>query len=224
MGVKLKAVLIEPQFCGLMIGDISRIVGATHSWHPMTITLGLLLMFNASVAAERKEWVTFTNCQYVATKDCDGDSFRVRSGTNEFNVRLYFVDTPEPNLRYPERTREQSEHFGVTLDDTIKAGAIARDVTRDILREPFTVRTRYASAAGRAREPRYYAFVEAGTNSLATLLVAQGWARTKGVVATLPGGVKSNDVTERLHGLEAEARTRRLGIWKSSTVKKTGTE
>lgn len=30
-------------------------------------------------AAERKEWVAFTNCQYVATKDNDGDSFRVKT-------------------------------------------------------------------------------------------------------------------------------------------------
>jgi endonuclease YncB( thermonuclease family) len=185
--------------------------------------LALCLALGASVAAERREWVTFTNCQYVVTKDCDGDSFRVRSGTNEFYVRLYFVDTPEPNLRYPERNREQSEHFGVTLDETIRAGARARDVAREILQQPFTVRTRYASASGRSREPRYYAFVEVGTNSLATLLVAQGWARTKGVVATLPGGPKSKDVEERLKALEAEARTKRLGIWASATDKKMGT-
>jgi len=28
---------------------------------------------------------------------------------NEFLLRLYCVDAPETNLRYPERTREQSE-------------------------------------------------------------------------------------------------------------------
>ena len=202
-----------------MLGVIAH-MPTTYSWQSAVVAL-LLSAVGVSLAAESKPWLTLTNCQYVATKDCDGDSFRVRSGTNELNVRLYFVDTPEPNLRYPERTREQSEHFGTTLDETIKAGARARDVARDILQEPFIVRTRYASASGRSREPRYYAFVEVGTNSLATLLVAQGWARTKGVVATLPGGQKSKDMTERLHGLEAEARTKRLGIWASSTEKKT---
>ncbi len=195
----------------------------TRSWHTATIALGLLFACSASVAAAPQPWVTFTNCQYVANKDGDGDSFRVRSGTNEFNLRLYFVDTPEPNLRYPERTREQAEHHGVTLDDAIKAGARARDVVRDILQQPFTVRTRWASAAGRAREPRYYAFVDVGTNSLATLLVAQGWARTKGVVATLPGQ-KSKDFSERLHALEAEARQKRLGVWAMATDKKTETQ
>ncbi len=190
---------------------------ATRSWHTITTALGLLLTLGEGLAAERKEWVTFTNCQYVATKDCDGDSFRVRCGTNEFNLRLYFVDAPEPNLRYADRNREQAEYFGITIDDTVKAGERARDITRDILREPFVVRTRWASTAGR---PRYYAFVEVGTNSLASLLVAQGWARIKGVTAALPGQ-KSKDFSEKLEVLEAEARQKRVGVWAMAPPKKT---
>jgi len=188
---------------------------------PVTIVvLSLWLLPVSSLCAANKPWVMFTNCQYIATKDCDGDSFRVRSGTNEFNVRLYFVDAPETNLRYAERGREQAEHFGITIDETVPAGVKAREVTKELLREPFTVRTRWASAAGGGREPRYYSFVEIGTNSLAKLLVAQGWARTKGVTATLPGQ-QSKDFAKSLRGLEAEARTKRLGIWRSSTDKKT---
>lgn len=191
----------------------------TRQWHTKTITLSVLFAAWQCLGAERKEWVTFTNCQYVAIKDGDGDSFRVRSGTNEFNLRLYFVDTPETNLRYPDRNREQAEHFGITIDDTFKAGERARDFTRDVLREPFVVRTRWASTAGR---PRYYAFVEVGTNSLAAMLVAQGWARTKGVTAALPGQ-KSKDFSERLAALEAEARHKRLGVWAMAAPKKTET-
>lgn len=177
-----------------------------------------LLAAGRCFGAEQKTWVTFTNCEYVATKDADGDSFRVRSGTIEFNLRLYFVDAPESNMRYPERTHEQSDYFGTTLDETMKAGARATEVTREILREPFTVRTRWAGGAGRSLEPRYYAFVEIGTNSLAELLVAQGWARTKGVTAALPGQ-KSRTFSEKLKGLEAEARQKRLGLWASATNK-----
>jgi len=199
-------------------GDISRIMKATPSLLTRTSALSVLFAACQCVAAERKEWVTFTNCQYVATKDGDGDSFRVHSGTNEFNLRLYFVDAPESNLRYPDRNREQAEHFGITIDDTIKAGERAREFTRDLLREPFVVRTRWASTAGR---PRYYAFVEVGTNSLAAMLVAQGWARTKGVTATLPGQ-KSKDFSERLATLEAEARQKRLGVWGMSAPAKAG--
>jgi hypothetical protein len=94
--------------------------------HRATIAFLLWLPLCQSEAADRKEWVTLTNCQYVAADYNDGDSFRVRNATNEFVLRLYFVDAPETNLRYPERTREQSEYFGVTLDETMKAGAKAR--------------------------------------------------------------------------------------------------
>jgi endonuclease YncB( thermonuclease family) len=58
---------------------------------------------------------------------------------------------------------------------------------------------------------------------LAALLVAQGWARTKGVTATLPGQ-DSKAFAARLRGLEAEARTKRLGIWQMSAAKKPATE
>src|SRR5450759_1605307 len=124
----------------------------------MTLSLLALLLsvaFRQGWAAERRAWVTLTNCQYVAGKDNDGDSFRIRCGTNEFIARLYFVDAPETNLKYPERTREQSEHFGVTLDETMKAGAMAKDMVRELLREPFVVYTRWATAAGRSKKPRY---------------------------------------------------------------------
>jgi hypothetical protein len=45
----------------------------------------------------------------------------------------YFVDAPEINLRYPERTREQSEYFGVTLDESMSGGRMARDFVPAVL-------------------------------------------------------------------------------------------
>ena len=188
--------------------------------HVIAVTLLLLVAPWPSGAAERREWVSLTNCQYVAAKDNDGDSFRVRCGTNEFTLRLYFVDAPETNLRYPERTREQSEHFGVTLGETMKAGAKAKDTVQEILRDPFVVRTRWASAAGRGKETRYYALVEVGGQSLAEVLVSQGLARTKGVSPNLPTGERAKAYVERLEALEGEARQRRLGIWASSPEKR----
>src|SRR3990172_5886443 len=185
-------------------------------WHVTAVTLLLLVTLSAGSAAERREWVALTDCRYVAAKDNDGDSFLVRCGAKEFIVRLYFVDAPETNLRYPERTREQSEYFGVTLDETMKAGARARNKAREILREPFVVRTRWATAAGRAKETRYYALVEVGGKSLAEVLVSQGLARTKGVSPNLPTGEKAKAYVERLEALEGEARQRRRGIWGSA--------
>jgi endonuclease YncB( thermonuclease family) len=153
----------------------------------------------------------------VDGKDNDGDSFRVRCGTNEFIVRLYFVDAPETNLRYPERTGEQSEYFGVTIDETMKAGRKARDTVRELLREPFVVCTRRASAGGRSIEPRYNAFIEVGGKSLAELLVSQGLARRKGVIVNLPTGENWKVYAEKLQALESEARQKRRGIWGSAT-------
>ncbi|HEV8675533.1 MAG TPA: thermonuclease family protein [Methylomirabilota bacterium] len=193
-------------------------------WHAIAVLLLLSVAPWPSRAAERRQWVTLTNCQYVTSKDNDGDSFRVRCATNEFSLRLYFVDAPETNLRYPERTREQSEYFGVTLDETMKAGVKARDEVQEVLREPFVVRTRWAGAAGRGKETRYYALVEVGGKSLAEVLVSQGLARTKGVSLKLPTGEKAKAYVERLEALERKARQKRLGIWASSAEKKTGTQ
>jgi len=193
-------------------------------WHATAVTLLLLVALWPSNAAERREWITLTNCQYVAAKDNDADSFRVRCGTTEFTLRLYFVDAPETNLRYPERTREQSEYFGVTLDETMKAGAKASDTVQDMLREPFVVGTRWASAAGRGKETRYYAVVEVAGERLAEVLVSQGLARTKGVSPNLPTGEKAKAYVERLERLEREARQKRLGIWASTAEKITETQ
>ncbi len=188
-------------------------------WHVPAVMLLLFVILSPSSAAERRAWVTLTDCQYVAAKDNDGDSFRVQCGTNEFNLRLYFVDAPETNLRYPERTREQSEYFGVTLDETMKAGAKARDTVRELLQKPFVVATRWATAGGRSRETRYYALVEVGGKGLAEVLVSQGFARTKGVFANLPTGEKAKAYAEKLEQLEREARQKRLGIWGSAAKK-----
>ena len=185
------------------------------------IALSLCLVSSQGLAAATKPWVMLTNCQYVAHADSDGDSFRVRGGTNEFLLRLYFVDAPETNLRYPERTREQSEYFGVTLDESMKGGRMARDLVRDTLREPFTVWTRWATAGGRSKEPRYYALVQVGTNALAEILVSKGLAQPKGVRPNLPTGQKATAYLEKLLALEADAKKKKVGLWASSPEKKT---
>ena len=86
-----------------------------------------------SWAADRKAWIRLTDCQYVERDYNDGDSFHVQCGEQEFVVRLYFVDAPEATLRYPDRTREQSEYFGVTLDETLRAGRHATRLVHERL-------------------------------------------------------------------------------------------
>ena len=170
-----------------------------------------LLCCAAAQAVDKKEWSTL-DCSYLPHKNNDGDSFQVRCGADEFVLRLYFVDAPETNLLYPERTREQAEHFGAGLDATLKAGAKARIFVRDALRGRFTVTTRKASAGGRGKEPRFYGMVEVGGKYLDEMLVLQGLARVKGVAASIPGE-KSRSHAERLRLLEEQAKQKRRGLW-----------
>ena len=183
------------------------------SYWSLIIALLLSLGVAPSWAVESRAWVMLSNCEYVAAKDNDGDSFSVRSDTNEFTLRLYYVDAPETTLTYPERVRQQSEHFGITLDETLKAGAKAKERVQELLRKPFIVRTRWATAAGRGRETRYYGLVEVGGKSLAETLVSEGLARARGVAPNLPSGEKAKAYMQRLESFEREARQKCVGAW-----------
>src|SRR2546428_4482874 len=129
-----------------------------------------------SRAGDKKEWVTLNDCRYVDSENNDGDSFVVRCGDKEFPARLYYVDAPEANLVYAERVRQQSAHFGLTLDETLKVGEQAKDRVRALLQKPFVVYTRWAIGGGRARAGRYYAIVEIDGKSLGEILVSAGLA------------------------------------------------
>ena len=186
----------------------------------MRIYLLLFFLSAGATAADRKEWTTLTDCLYVSHHNNDGDSFHVRCGADEFVLRLYFVDTPETNLTYGERTRKQAEHFGATLDETLKAGAKARVLVRDTLRVPFVVLTRKAYAQGGAKDPRYYGMVQVGGKGLDEILVLAGLARVKGVAVNIPGGEKSRAHAERLLVLEEHAKQKRRGLWAASAQAK----
>src|SRR5438034_6353156 len=177
-------------------------------------------LFGQSWAGEKKEWVKLTDCHYVDAPFNDGDSFRVRGGDKEFTARLYYVDAPEANLQQPERTREQSIYFGITLDETMKAGEKAKQRTKELLQKPFVIWTRWATAGGRGRESRYYVIVEIDGKSLGEILVTEGLARTKGMAPNLPSGEHAKAYMERLDDLESAAREKHLGAWASSTSKK----
>jgi len=184
----------------------------------LVVVLRALFLFNASaIAASEKEWVALNDCQYLESENNDGDSFRVRCGEKEFTARLYYVDTPETKLVYPERVREQSVHFGITLDDALKIGAAAKERVAALLQKPFTIQTRWANAAGRARETRYYAIVEVDGRSLAEILISEGLARAKGTKVKTPAGEKASDYMQRLAALEDEARQKKVGAWAAAS-------
>ncbi len=153
-------------------------------------------------------------------KDNDGDSFRVHAADKEFTARLYYVDAPETNLRQGDRTHDQSLHFGITLDETMKAGEKAKQRTQELLQKPFVIWTRWATAGGRGRESRYYVIVEVDGKSLGEILVSEGLARTKGVAPNLPNEEKGKAYMRRLDDLESAAHEKQLGAWTTSTSQK----
>lgn len=183
---------------------------------PFFLAAILAVAASATGAKSTKEWVTLNDCHYVDWKDNDGDSFHVRAADKEFTARLYYADAPETTLRYAERTREQSVHFGITLDETLKTGEKAKARVHELLQKPFTIRTRWANAGGRGYEGRYYVIVEIDGKSLAEILIGEGLARVKGIAANPPGGEKSSEYMRRLDDMEAQAREKRLGAWSAS--------
>ena len=169
-----------------------------------------------SRAGEKKEWVKLDDCRYIENPDNDGDSFHVHGGDKEFTARLYYVDAPETNLRQGDRTHDQSLHFGITLDETMKAGEKAKQRTKELLQKPFVIWTRWATAGGRGRASRYYVIVEIDGKSLGEILISEGLARTKGMAPNLPTGEHAKAYMERLDDLESAAREKHLGAWTTS--------
>jgi endonuclease YncB( thermonuclease family) len=171
------------------------------------------LLAASANAAEEKRWHVLSACSYVADKSNDGDNFLVQCGREKFHVRLYFVDAPETDASFPERVRQQYEHFGVTLDELTRAGAKARDyVQAQLSARPFVIHTRYAYAQGRSKNPRYYGLVQFDGRYLHQVLLAEGLARNKGTTIAL-ADQKGKDHAKALQALEDRARLERRGVW-----------
>ena len=181
-------------------------------------TILAFVLLPSLLASEKKEWMKLDDCHYVEWQDNDGDSFRVRCGEKEFTARLYYVDAAETNLRHGDRVREQSLHFGISLDDTLNAGEKAKQRVKELLQKPFVTWTRWATAGGRGRESRYYVIIEVDGKNLAEILVSEGLARTKGVSVLTPSGEKGKEFMEHLDDLEKTAAEKRVGAWSKSKI------
>ena len=182
---------------------------------------GVSFADDASEPKHLKKFVRYADCEFIETAYADGDSFRVRVDGQERVLRLYFVDAPESDTRFPDRNAEQAEYFGITPEQSVEAGKVAKKFVHDLLKgKKLTVFTRWASALGSSRLPRYYAIVEADGRNLADILVEAGLARLKGKSVTLPDGTAIDDYLAHLAELETAARAAKLGAWKDSVPAK----
>ena len=75
---------------------------------------GICLADNAGDPAHVKKFLQFNACEFVETAYADGGSFPVRVDGTERVLRLYFVDAPEADTRFPQRNA--AKHYqSVTL-------------------------------------------------------------------------------------------------------------
>src|SRR5205809_7998506 len=101
-------------------------------------------------------WVTLQGGHYLIKRPNDGDSFHVSVEGHEYIFRLYFIDAPETSAEFRDRVEEQAKYFGVTVDQVMELGDLAKQFTSEKLRDSFMVRTCWDDAGGRSHMLRDY--------------------------------------------------------------------
>ncbi len=167
----------------------------------------------------------FTDVRMIDHPGNDADSFLVEMNGERHVIRLYFVDAPETSAASAtdaRRLREQTRYFGLPdAERALHYGLEATAFVEEILSEPFTVHTAFASAMGRTAEGRIYAFVTtADGKDLAEILVREGYARSHGVGRRNPDGVHRDDIAARLSDLELAAMMDRKGAWSETDTER----
>ena len=158
-------------------------------------------------------WVTLQGGHYLIKRPNDGDSVHVSVEGHEYIFRLYFVDAPETSAEFRDRVEEQAAYFGVTVDQVLQVGELAKQFTREKLTDSFLVRTCWEDAGGRSRMQRFYAFVQTRTGDLGEQLVENGLARAHPATAK-PEGLTSAAVEwKNLIKLEHKAKREKIGGW-----------
>ena len=159
------------------------------------------------------------DCRLVEHRNNDGDSFHVRHGNRELELRLYFVDAPEKYLsdRYEnqrKRVAEQAQELGgLSVDQTVKLGQTAKAHTLGLLEgESFEIFTRWEEVYD---GPRVYGFVKLPGNEkfLSENLIEQGLARIHTKGATHPDGRSRSAYEAHLESLERQAKAQKRGAW-----------
>jgi len=172
-----------------------------------------LVQLHAGLLCLAADWKELRDCVLVENAANDADSFHIRRGKKEYLLRLYFVDAPETNSRYPDRVREQAEWFGTTEAAVLHFGEVSTGYVKRLLGKPFTVYTQLVDARGASSVPRVFALVKVGDRFLCELLVEQGFARIYGMQCDLPDGTPRRRHERRLADLEKEAKWKKTGLW-----------
>src|SRR5437868_13433466 len=136
-------------------------------------------------------WVTLQGRHYLVKRANDGDSFHISIQGKEYIFRLYFVDAPETTSEFPDRVEEQANYFGITVEQVLTLGELAKAYAREKLSGPFLVRTcwedEWAEAECSASTPLFKpTMATLGSNLWRTvLLVFMGPAQNRRRLAPL---------------------------------------
>jgi len=175
----------------------------------LLLCLSVLLLIPLDAA-----WRELDGTRYVVKEANDADSFHAKRNSSRYILRLYFVDAPETENRFPERVKEQAEYFGCEAEALLKEAQRAAEAVEAKLKDQtLTVHTQYRDARGGSDRKRYYAMVEVEGRWLSEWLVEQGWARLHGLGTELPDGVSERRYWSRLKTLENQAKQAKRGCW-----------
>jgi competence ComEA-like helix-hairpin-helix protein len=178
------------------------------------IGLAALLLGLAIVdLGARGPWVSLQNCHFLTKRANDGDSFHVSANGKEYIFRLYFVDAPETDTEFRDRVDEQAKYFGISVEETVKLGELAKAYTREKLSGQFEIRTCWEDALGRSRMGRSYATVQTNNGDLGEQLVENGLARIHGFQASPEGITSARREWQKLVRLERKAKQEKVGGW-----------
>ena len=184
-----------------------------HSFVRSLLATAFLFVASITNSFAHAPWVTLQGGHYLIKRPNDGDSFHVSVEGHEYIFRLYFVDAPETSAEFRDRVEEQAKYFGVTVDQVLEVGDLAKQFTREKLTEPFLVRTCWEDAGGRSRMQRFYAFAQTRTGDLGEQLVENGLARSHPATAKPEGLTSAASEWQKLIALEQKAKREKVGGW-----------
>ncbi len=187
-------------------------------FHHLVLLLGASTLLWAG-SAQGQEWTVLENCRIVPHPSNDGDSFRVRHEGEVHYFRLYFVDTPEDGLAFPDRVQQQADYFGISVPETLRLADEGTRFARSFMQGPLTIKTQWIDARGRSRQQRFYALVQNQRGEyLSTALVEEGLARVFGMPTrggAWPGGYTASQYQRILGEARERARRQARGGWRT---------
>lgn len=183
--------------------------------------MALVLVLSVAVSAfgwdsKPKPWYELKGCRLLEHSGNDGDSFHVDHKGKEYIFRLCFVDCAETTDDYPDRVKDQAEWWGIKEDAVLRYGTKATAFTRDLLKNEFTVFTRYEDARGMSALKRNFGMIRVGDSYLCETLVSEGLARVYGYPVVPPSGGTAKAFRAHLDQLAKKAKAARKGAWAGS--------